>query len=111
MRIDRRTLASRLGTNQLGVFLNADDVLTVVRAVKGGQLPSDTCSMTVSEALEYGAWDTSRGTMTAIVLYNDSPAYRFGRRVYAAISTGDRLGWEAQADEPRESLHAWSYDY
>ena len=102
-------LAKSLNTDELVVFLNADDALTVSRNTRGNLNPGYVQSMSVSEAIKFGAWDTTHGTMSAAVSYNGSPVGLIGKRAYAIINTGEQAAWEAEAAEPRETLTCWTY--
>lgn len=99
-----RRFAKSLHYNDLVVFLDADDELTVSRKIRGSLNPGYVQSLSVSEAIKYGAWDTTNGTMTASVSYSGSPVGLFGKRVYALINTGEQSAWEVAATEPRETL-------
>lgn len=52
-----------------------DANLLVTRNTKGNLLPGFTQQMTVKEALKYGAWDTSHGTMEYTVKLVDAHEY------------------------------------
>ena len=104
-----RKFAKNLRINDLVVFLNPDDELIVNRNTRGNQNPGDSQSMSVKEAVKYGAWDTERGTMTASVWYNGSPVGLIGKRVYAMVNTREQTAWQSAAAEPRETLTNETY--
>lgn len=70
------------------VQLTNQDILIVSRNTTGNLQPAFTQKMTVREALEYGAWDTTHGTMAASVRMhpehhkNSNEAVRVGNKVY-----------------------------
>lgn len=105
-----RSLASRLAYNQLLVFLQADDLVTVSRNTGGNLNPDHRQTMTVREALGFGAWGTSQGTMTASVTHEGDSVKLLGNRAYKIRNTGEVAAWEVQAAEPRETVTCWTYE-
>lgn len=71
------------------VELSNDDVVIVARNTHGNMLPPVVNKMTISEAVAFGAWDTSRGTMdvdvrlciSELTVYYDPEA----RAAYAVV--------------------------
>ena len=105
-----KKFAKRLSFNELVVFLDKSDEVSVGRNTRGNLNPAFVQSMTVSEAVAFGAWDTSRGTMEANVSCDGYTVHRMGDRAYMIVDTGERPAWEAAASESRETMHHWTYE-
>jgi hypothetical protein len=109
MKDEMKKLASTLRSNDLCVFLKDDDVLEVTRNTKDNLNPGHTQHMTVSDAVNYGAWDEAQGTMSTDVQHEGSSVRLLRGRAYKIVDTGEQPAWVAEAHEPRDTLTCWTY--
>lgn len=58
-----KQLLKSLRYNETLVSIANDDILLVTRNTKGNLLPGYSQSMTLREAVDFGAWDSVSGTM------------------------------------------------
>lgn len=103
-------ISEKLDHNQLLILLAAGDEVEVCRNTAGNLLPGSVETMTAEEAIQFGAWDSSHGTMDAVVSRNGLAVRLADGMAYVIVNTGDLPAWEADAAEPRETLTCWTYE-
>lgn len=103
-------ISRRLDSNEMLVLLNDGDEVEVCRNTAGNLLPGSKETMTVAEAIKFGAWDSSHGTIDAAVYRNNRDVRLAGSRAYVIVDTGDHPAWKAEAAEERETVTCWTYE-
>ncbi|MCA3018813.1 MAG: hypothetical protein ING73_11690 [Rhodocyclaceae bacterium] len=112
MSSSNKIISNRLRHDEYAVLLDKSDEVTVSRAEKYSLNKPFLQTMTLGEAVQYGAWDTTNGTMSAEVNFRGAEIFKSANQYWAIISvrqkplTGDQSRSDAIAAEIEDTYAA-----
>jgi hypothetical protein len=85
MSSSKKIISNRLLHNQYAVLLDKTDDVTVSKVAKLSLNKPFVQTMTLGEAVRYGAWDTENGTMSVEVQFRGAEIFKSPNNQYWAI--------------------------